>query len=247
MRSRRRPSVSARRTSGRRARTSIDPATCTSASCFPRQTFDDAEARYQAAQAQVDLAQAQHQQSKARIDELKIDLSNTVITSPVNGFIGKRTLDQGAWVTPNSVFLSVVDISSVRIVANVVERDLRRISMGLPARVEVDAFPGEKFTGRVANIAPVLDPATRTAQVEVEIPNSDFRLKPGMYARVNFTIGQRDNALVVPVNAIVDYQGKKGVFQPHKGERGDVATFKPVEVGHRRSGQRGSGVGVVRG
>jgi hypothetical protein len=52
-----------------------------------------------------------------------------------------------------------------------------------------------------------------------------------MYARVNFTIGRRDNALVVPVNAIVDYQGKKGVFQPHKGERGDVVTFKPVEVG----------------
>ena len=199
---------------------------------LPRQTYDDAEARYQAAEAQLDLAQAQHQQSKARIDELKIDLSNTVITSPVNGFIGKRTLDQGAWVTPNSVFLSVVDLSSVRIVANVVERDLRRISMGLQARVEVDAFPGEKFTGRVANIAPVLDPATRTAQVEVEIPNGDFRLKPGMYARVNFTIGRRDNALVVPVNAIVDYQGKKGVFQPHKGERGgDVVTFKPVEVG----------------
>ena len=198
---------------------------------LPRQTFDDAEARYQAAQAQLDLAQAQHQQSQARIDELKIDLSNTVITSPVNGFIGKRTLDEGAWVTPNSVFLSVVDISSVRIVANVVERDLRRISMGLAARVEVDAFPGEKFTGRVANIAPVLDPATRTAQVEVEIPNSDFRLKPGMYARVYFTIGRRDNALVVPVNAIVDYQNKKGVFQSHKGAQGDVVTFKPVEVG----------------
>jgi RND family efflux transporter MFP subunit len=198
---------------------------------LPRQTYDDAEARNQAAQAQLELAQAQHQQSQARIDELKIDLANTVITSPVNGFIGKRTLDQGAWVTPNSVFLSVVDISSVRIVANVVERDLRRISMGLQARVEVDAFPGEKFTGRVANIAPILDPATRTAQVEVEIPNSDFRLKPGMYARVNFTIGRRDNALVVPVNAIVDYQGKKGVFQSHKDERGDVVTFKPVEPG----------------
>lgn len=198
---------------------------------LPKQTLDDAEARYQAAQAQVDLAQAQHQQSRARIDELKIDLSNTVITSPVDGFIGKRTLDQGAWVTPNSVFLSVVEISSVRIVANVVERDLRRISPGLPARVEVDAYPGENFGGRVAHIAPVLDPTTRTAQVEVQIPNSDFRLKPGMYARVNFTIERHDNALVVPVNAIVDYQGKKGVFQPHKDERGDVVTFKPVEVG----------------
>jgi RND family efflux transporter MFP subunit len=198
---------------------------------IPRQTFDDAEARYQAAQAQLDLSQAQYQQSQARIDELKINLTNTVITSPVNGFIGKRTLDPGAWVTPNSVFLSVVDISSVRMVVNVVERDLRRMTAGLRAQVEVDAFPGEKFVGRVANIAPVLDPATRTAQIEIDIPNGDFRLKPGMYARVNFTLDHRENALVVPLNAVVDYQGKKGVFQASKGERGDVATFKPIEVG----------------
>jgi RND family efflux transporter MFP subunit len=198
---------------------------------IPKQTFDDAEARYQAAQAQLDLAKAQYQQSQARIDELKINLANTTITSPVTGFIGKRTLDQGAWVGPNSVFLSVVDISSVRMVANVVEKDLRRITQGLPARVEVDAFPGETFTGRVAHVAPVLDPATRTAQVEIEVPNSDFRLKPGMYARVNFKIEQRDNTLVVPASAVVDYAGKRGVFMANKGERGITATFKSIEIG----------------
>ena len=57
----------------------------------------------------------------------------------------------------------------MRLVANVVEKDLRRITPGLPADVEVDAYPGEKFIGRVAHVAPVLDPATRTAQIEVEI------------------------------------------------------------------------------
>ncbi len=84
------------------------------------------------------------------------------------GFIGRRTLDPGAWVTPNSPFLSVVDISVVRLVANVVEKDLRRITQGMKAEVTVDAFPGEKFDGRIAQVAPVLDPATRTAQIEVE-------------------------------------------------------------------------------
>jgi RND family efflux transporter MFP subunit len=198
---------------------------------IPKQTFDDAEARYQAAQAQLDLAKAQYQQSQARIDELKINLANTTITSPVTGFIGKRTLDPGAWVGPNSVFLSVVDISVVRMVANVVEKDLRRMSQGLPTRVEVDAFPGETFAGRVAHVAPVLDPATRTAQVEIEVPNSDFRLKPGMYARVNFKVEQHDNTLVVPASAVVDYGGKRGVFMANKGERGNTATFKPIAVG----------------
>src|SRR5207237_664003 len=93
---------------------------------IPKQTFDDTDSRYQAAVAQLDLARAQFAQAQARLDELKINLSNTVISSPVAGFIGKRALDPGAWVTTNSSFISVVDISVVRLVANIVEKDIRR-------------------------------------------------------------------------------------------------------------------------
>ena len=129
---------------------------------IPKQTFDDTDARYQAAAAQLDLARAQFAQAQARLDELKINLSNTIITSPVSGFVGKRVLDPGGWVTPNTPFISVVDIGVVRLVANIVEKDIRRITEGLPAMVEVDAYPGEQFMGKVAHVAPVLDPATRT-------------------------------------------------------------------------------------
>ena len=199
---------------------------------IPRQTFDDTDARYQAAVASLDLARAQYAQAQARLDELKINLANTEITSPVAGFVGKRSLDPGAWVTPNSAFISVVDIGVVRLVANVVEKDLRRVNQGMPADVSVDAFPGEKFEGRIAHVAPVLDPATRTAQVEVEIQNSNFRLKPGMYAKVDFVVEQKQNTLVVPANAIVDLNGKKGVFLP---DEGDVAKFKPITIGMSQS------------
>jgi RND family efflux transporter MFP subunit len=195
---------------------------------IPKQTYDDTDARHQAAAAQVDLARAQHAQAGARLDELKITVANTNILSPVSGFVGSRTLDPGAWVTPNSSFISVVDISVVRLVANVVERDLRRISAGLRANVSVDAFPGEWFQGRIAHVAPVLDPSTRTAQIEVEIANPGFRLKPGMYARVSFTVEHREKTLVVPANAVVDLAGRKGVFLP---DEGDVARFHPITVG----------------
>ncbi|MGE3507273.1 MAG: efflux RND transporter periplasmic adaptor subunit [Vicinamibacterales bacterium] len=195
---------------------------------IPRQTFDDTDARYQAAAAQLDLARAQFAQAQARLDELKINLANTVITSPVSGFVGRRILDPGAWVTPNSPFLSVVDISTVRLIAPIVERDLRKISAGMAAQVQVDAFPGETFAGRIANVAPVLDPATRTAPIEIEIDNPQFRLKPGMYATVQFTTDRRDNALVVPTRSVVEVNGNRGVFLPTEG---DVARFKPVDVG----------------
>ena len=195
---------------------------------IPRQTFDDTDARYQAATAQLDLARAQFSQSSARLDELKINLANTVITSPVSGFVGRRTLDPGAWVTPNSAFISVVDISTVRMVANIVEKDLRKVTSGMKADVVVDAFPDETFVGRIAHVAPVLDPATRTAQIEIEIENPQFRLKPGMYANVDFTTERRDKALVVPTNAVVDINGSRGVFLPADG---DTAKFKMVNVG----------------
>jgi len=198
---------------------------------IPKQTFDDTDSRYQAAVAQLDLARAQFAQAQARLDELKINLSNTNITSPVSGFVGKRSLDPGAWVTPNAPFISVVDIGIVRFVANIVEKDIRRITSGLAADVEVDAYPGEKFVGRVAHIAPVLDPATRTGQIEVEIANGNFRLKPGMYAKVSFIVDKKNNALVIPTTALVDLGGSRGVFTANATEQGQVASFKKIDVG----------------
>jgi RND family efflux transporter MFP subunit len=195
---------------------------------IPQQTLDDAEARDQAASAQLDLARAQFDQSKARLDELNINLANTVITSPVDGFVGRRSLDPGAWVTTNSAFVSVVDISVVRLVVNVVEKDLRRMSVGSPASVEVDAFPGQTFSGRIARIAPVLDPTTRTAQIEIEVPNGDAKLKPGMYARVRFIVEERKQALTVPIASVVDLSGKRGVF---RSAENSTAKFFPVVTG----------------
>lgn len=197
---------------------------------LPRSTMDDTDARYQAAQAQLDLATAQMESARARIDELNINLANTIIVAPVEGFIGKRTLDPGASVGVNTSFISVVDIRTVRLVINVVEKDLRRINVGTTANIEVDAYPGETFNGRVARVAPILDPASRTAQVEIEIPNSSYRLKPGMYARARFTVEKHERALVVPTLAVVDVSGKIGVFLT-SGANNDTATFLEVKVG----------------
>ena len=207
---------------------------------LPRQTYDDTDARYQAAVAQLDLSRAQFEQSKSRLEELRINLANTVIASPVEGFVGKRFLDPGASVSPNQPVASVVDIRTVRMVANLVEKDFRRIAAGTPAAVEVDAFPGEKFAGRVSRVAPVFDPSTRTAEMEIEVPNPGYRLKPGMYARVQLTVDTRPNALTVPSNAVVDFDGKRGVFvaAPREGGQGQqqgppvmTAQFKPVQTG----------------
>jgi len=213
---------------------------------LPQQTFDDVDARQQAAVAQLQLAEAQFEASKARLEELKIALTNTQIVAPVDGFIGKRYLDPGAFASTNAPVASVVDIRTVRMVANLVERDMRRVPVGTAANVEVDAYPGETFKGHVSRVAPVFDPATRTAEIEIEVPNGGYRLKPGMYSRVQLTISTRGNAITVPRNALVDLSGRTGVFvaaaaEKAEGTRGGggggaealTAKFIPVEVGIR--------------
>lgn len=193
-----------------------------------KQALDDAESRYLSAQAQLDLSRAQSTQTSARLDELQINLANTRIIAPVDGFVGKRNADPGAWVSQNAPVVSVVDISRLRMVANVVEKDLRMVNAGDQANVEVDAYPGDVFRGRIARVSPVLDPATRTATMEVEIPNADYRLKPGMYARVMLTIEEHKDATIVPKVAVVDFEGKRGVWMP-EGE--NKARFVPIKMG----------------
>jgi HlyD family secretion protein len=194
---------------------------------LPKQTLDDNEARYLSAVASVDLAKAQNSQSNARLDELRINLANTIITSPVTGFVSRRAVDPGAFVGQNAPVVDVVDITSVRLVANVVEQDLKQLQRGDATVVEVDAYPGETFTGRIARVSPVLDPATRTASIEIEIPNPDFRLKPGMYARVGIVTNTKKDALVAPANSVIDLGGRRGVFQVLN----NAAVFRAVQVG----------------
>jgi RND family efflux transporter MFP subunit len=178
--------------------------------------------------AQLDLSTAQLSQNAARLEELKINLQHTSVTSPVDGFVASRSVDPGAMVNTNTAIASVVDISRLRLVVNVVEKDLRLVSAGDVAEVEVDAYPGEKFTGKIARVAPVLDPATRTAQMEVEIPNGDNKLKPGMYARIDLTVEERKGTLVAPKNAVIDFENRRGVWMPNDENR---AKFVAVQLG----------------
>lgn len=191
------------------------------------QALEDAEARYNSSVSQLNVAKAQQTSTQARLDELRITLSNTSVVSPVDGFVGRRNLDPGAFAGANTVVLSVVDISSVRLIANLIEKDFQRVRRGAEAIVEVDAFPGEQFEGQVSRVAPIFDPATRTATMEIEVENPGYRLKPGMYARVRLLAGRHERALSVPRAAVVDIEGRRGVFL----NENDVAKFREIKTG----------------
>ena len=196
-----------------------------------RETLDDAKARAQVAAAQVDLARAQFSQNEARVDELRIKLGKATVRSPINGFIGKRYVDAGAFASTNAPIVSVVDIAQVKLVANISEREFNRLQTGIQTRITVDAYPGEIFIGKLARLSPVLDPRTRMAEVEVEVANENFRLRPGMYAHVEMTTEYRKDSVVLPREALVGVGETAGVFVIQRDPSGDVARFVSVKAG----------------
>jgi len=169
-----------------------------------------------------------------KLDETKRAVDAVVFRSPVSGFVIEKLAVKGLHVMPGQSLYKVSDISVVWVEADVYERELAAVRVGDAANVTVDAFPGERFAGRVIYIYPYLDDKTRTNKVRVQLANRGGRLKPGMYANVELT-SRRRSGLVVPANAVLD-SGKEhvvfvaqgdGLFQPRKvkiGRRLDDST-----------------------
>ncbi len=177
--------------------------------------------------AQRKLCQANIQQQEAALRAAEARLSYTKIGAPISGFVGKRFLDEGAMVSASTPIVSLADIGTVKTVINVVERDYAKIRLGLKALLSVDAYPGRVFEGHVSRIAPVLDPDTRTAEAEIEVPNPDLSLKPGMFTRVRIHFGTHRNVTLIPARALVKRDLREGVFIPTQ----DGAKARFVEVG----------------
>ena len=163
------------------------------------------------AKQDLDNADAAMKVASANFEAAKIRLDYSRITAPFSGFITKRFLDPGALVTSNNATMfTLMDLNSMKIIVNVLEKDIPLAKIGKKASITVDAFPGKEFYGSVARISEAVDLSTRTMAVEVDIPNSERLLKPGMFASVTIIVNERSNALTVPTQAIM--KDAKGFF-----------------------------------
>lgn len=177
--------------------------------------------------SQVKLSEAQVRQAEAELRELKIRLEQTRIYAPIRGQVAARYVDVGALVSPNTPIVKIVNLQTLITSANVPEREVGKLRVGNRALVRVDAFRDRGFTGRVARIAPVLDAATRSANIEIEIPNPGSLLKAEMFARVELDLGTTREAVLIPREALV-YRGTQAGVYLIKGDRPE---FQPIETG----------------
>jgi RND family efflux transporter MFP subunit len=161
------------------------------------------------ARQDLDNAEAAKKVSGAAYEAAKTRLGYAWITAPFAGIVTRRFLDPGALVTPStSTLFSLMDLDHMKIVVNVLEKDIPSVNIGTHAVVTVDAFPGKSFLGTVRRLSEAVDPATRTMAIEIDLDNKDHMLKPGMFANVMLVVNERPNAITVPTAAVLkDDQG----------------------------------------
>ncbi len=187
--------------------------------------------------------------SAAQIARLELtgEVTKTLtLTAPFAGVVLEKMVVAGQAVMAGMKLYRLADLSTVWVEGEVFEQDLAAVGVGVPARVEVAAYPGKPFVGRVSFVYPVVDEQSRTARVRVALPNPDRALRPGMYATLYFDARLGDDLLSLPSDAVVMTGERDLVFVArsdgmlearqvtlgaHAGER--VQVLQGVKAGER--------------
>lgn len=151
------------------------------------------------------------------------------ITSPATGVIAELGAREGMAVAPGAMLFRINGLATVWINADVPETQASWVKPGAKIEATVPAYPGERFSGRVAAILPEVSPATRTLKARIELANPQGRLKPGMYATVDFASQERREALLVPSEALIR-TGQRNVVIAADAAADGKLRFRPVDV-----------------
>lgn len=171
------------------------------------------QAALDGAKVRLDLAQAQAAQAEAGAGLAQQNLDNARIVTPIAGTVIRRPVNVGAQVGQQVSIFTIQDVATLKLEASVDASGFARLQKGMPAKVTVEALPGETFEGHVSLLSPSLDAATRRAAVEIEIDNGSGHLLPNMFARAEVTVGNLKNALAVPKDAVLEAAGGAVVYR----------------------------------
>jgi RND family efflux transporter MFP subunit len=184
-------------------------------------------------QQELQSAEAAFASASAQMAVMGVRLGETRITSPLDGVVSSRRLDPGALVGPTAgtgAILAVERIDVLRMFIPVNERDVAGLRIGQDAHVDLDAFPGRTFLGKVVRISPAFDPVTRTLDAEVQIRNPG-ELRSGMYGRGAIVADVHHGALVLPAGAVQISNDRYWVFVVRGGKAARVEVKAGVDGG----------------
>ena len=213
-------------------------------------SLDAAEARYQRVKAGIAAAEA-------AVDAAQVALENTVIRAPFDGTVLTKNADVGEVVAPlaasafsKSAVVTIADLRSLQVEADVAESNLEAVSPGQPCEIVLDAYPDVRYPGSVAMIVPTADRAKATVQVKVAFRSYDARVLPEMSAKVHFlprpsrVAVDTQLVLVVPSSAVAERNGRSVVFVVERNRAVEVPVVVGRQVGASVAIREGLGPGV---
>lgn len=161
-----------------------------------------------------------------------LELDYTQIRAPISGVVSERFIKLGTTLKVGDPIFSVTSLEPLVTYLFVPEREYRQIAQGQLVRIDIDALAGAQIFSKVTRVSPVVDPATGTFKVTIEINDHERRIKPGMFGRISIVFDTRENALQVPRSAILEDMDITSVFVVVD----DVAVRKPVQTGVSNNG-----------
>ncbi|MDY0152155.1 MAG: efflux RND transporter periplasmic adaptor subunit [Candidatus Cloacimonas sp.] len=200
--------------------------------------FNQTNSLYISNKSKHNIALASLQSAQAALNAAEIQLSFTKITADWNDgarkrVIGEKFADEGSMLTAGAPIVSVLDISSLLAVIDVIEADYTKIKIGQSANINTDSYPNQQFNGKIVRIAPLLQDASRQARVEIEIANPQLKLKPGMFARVSIAYQTKKNVAAIPAAALCKSKGEQGVYVLNQQDK--TVSFIKLQTGIQNS------------
>ncbi len=190
------------------------------------------EGEYENIKLQYELANSANLNAEASLKSALRQLRNTKIKNSFSGQVAERHVQEGDMVSIGTPIVKIVDISAVKVKINISEKDVVKLGSKAEAAVEIDAFPGRSFKGRIHSVSPEGRMDTHTFPVEIIVPNTpDHILKSGMVARVLIRSDVLEDAVVIPAIAVIERYGRYYVYVAGDGTAEEKQVTLGVEKG----------------
>ena len=211
------------------------------AETLARLSYERAQHLYAAhatSEATLESARASYDSAKAATADIEATLAKLSVRAPFSGWIGVRDVSVGQYLSPSTEIAALNEWDPLRVQFTVPQSEIALIRVGQTVEIDVNAFPGHEFTGKVTALSSEVDANSRNITVQASLPNPDLRLRPGMFGNVRVHVGQSSGALAVPSTAISynTFGDFVYVIEPRKvaGRSMLVAAATPVHVGATR-------------
>jgi len=184
----------------------------------------------------AELAAASLSLAEANLELAQINLRESMIVSPIDGIVTAKHIDEGNLIRSGNQIVTIADMKTVRVIVAAAEKYGAQITVGMPAKIRVDAFAERTFDASVHSIHPALDAQTHTIQVEIRLDNEALLLKPGMFARVTLITKRKGNVVVIPRDVVLGGKiDKHYVYVVEEASASKIARKRFVEIGIKQA------------